>query len=594
MNTSICIGLIGATVYIKRYTVNVYTDDSVSCSNVSISRLLSNKQSINQLTYHMHPTMRKVIMINNNHIMKYPHQASFSLIQYPSVNSKRWYRSDKETWYKLHSESINPKTRERFWDEQAKKLHWFKPYESVLSFKDPKDLSSATWFKGGETNLCYNAIDRHVINGDGDQIALYYDSPVTNTKSQYTYKQLQEEVSKTAAVLASLGVKKGDRVLLYMPMIPEAVISMLATLRLGAIHSVVFGGFASKELAIRIDDAKPHCIITASCGVEPGRTVEYAPLLKHALEIAKHKPAKVLFKRRKGNTASGNESLDKVGELKDVIPEPLRSNGTTTIHDYDVERSRPTIKSFYPATPVAGDDTSYVLYTSGTTGTPKGIVRDTGGYQTALRFCMEKLMQAKKGDCYLCTSDIGWVVGHSFIVYGPLLGGLKTVLYEGKPVGTPDAAAFWRLASEYKANALYTAPTAMRAIRKVDPNLSLASKHDLTKLEAIFCAGERGDPETIDYFSKTLKIPVIDNFWQTETGWPVISWHDEKIGVKPGSASRPVPGFDVRILDVESSKEVPPETMGELCLKLPLPPGTLTTVLNNPARFQSAYMKAHP
>lgn len=499
----------------------------------------------------------------------------------------RTFHSDVKYYNDLHKRSIDPKTREQFWGEQANKLDWFKQYDSVLKL-DP-DTGYGQWFLGGETNICHNAVDRHVKQGRGNQTALIWDSVVTGEKRHYSYSELQDNVSRVAGALAQLGVKKGDHVLLYMPMIPEAVFAMLATVRLGAAHSVVFGGFAGRELAVRIDDCKPTMVIAANMGVEPGKLVNYTSLLNHALELAKWKPPVLLLKHRSGNASDTKLPLSPSDhDLKSVIPDVAKDTTKLVSWDDVVPNAKP-----HPCVPVGGDHTSYVLYTSGTTGTPKGIVRDTGGSQTTLHFVMEEFMKVNAGDRYFCASDIGWVVGHSFIVYGPLLRGCATVLFEGKPI-YPNAGVFWRIAEEHKINALYTAPTALRAIRKLDPQLELTKQYDLSQLRAVFLAGERADPETVRFFSSNLQKPIVDNFWQTETGSPVIGWHDTTVGVKPGSASKPLAGYDCQILHMETSSECAVDELGELCMKLPLPPGTLVTVLNNPKRFHSAYLAAHP
>lgn len=414
---------------------------------------------------------------------------------------------------------------------------------------------------------------------------MIYDSPVTGIKKQYTYSELLDEVERFAGVLKDqCQVKMGDRVILYMPMIPENIIAMLACTRLGAPHSVVFGGFAARELAIRIDDAKADVVISASCGVEPNRIVEYEPILKHALEICKTRPNKIVIKHRK--------------------PTPLRPNLPQTSKDgwgqmdWDEEMNR--AKPIKTPTSVPSTHPSYILYTSGTTGTPKGIVRDTGGYATAMMFCMDWFMKMKPGDVYFAASDLGWVVGHSFILYGPLLAGCSTVLYEGKPVGTPDASAFWRLISEYKINSMFAAPTALRAIRRDDPNLEMINKYDVSSLKSFFWAGERGDPETVSFYQRKLKnVPILDAFWQTETGWPVCGVQDDVKQILPGSTAKPLPGFDVCVLEENEEKPhsqrlLGANEMGMLCIRHPLPPGGLTTVYNNDERYINAYMKAHP
>mmetsp|Transcript_11161 Transcript_11161/g.20746 ORF Transcript_11161/g.20746 Transcript_11161/m.20746 type:complete len:568 (+) Transcript_11161:655-2358(+) len=485
--------------------------------------------------------------------------------------SKRTFRLDPQQYTKLLGDSINPDTREEFWGQAANELEWFKPFEQTL---DNSNAPFTKWFKGGQLNVCYNAVDRWVEQGQGGQVAIYYDSPLSDTKKAYTFAELQDQVARFAGVLSQGGVQKGDRVVIYMPMIPEAVVAMLACARLGAVHSVVFGGFAAKELAVRIDDAKPKAVVSASFGIEPSRLVQYAPLLQGALEIAQHKPASVYVKHR--------QVPEKYA--KEVIPVE-----SSSIKDWDTEMDNATP---HDAVPVLSTDPLYLLYTSGTTGQPKGVLRDSGGYATALKWSMEHFFDIKEKETFWAASDIGWVVGHSYIVYGPLLHGCSTVLYEGKPI-FPDAGAFWRVISEYGVNGFFTAPTALRAIRKVDPELKLAANYDLSTLRATFLAGERADPETVKYFSKTLDKPIVDNYWQTELGWPALGYQIDGVGVKPGSASRALPGFDMHVLDEKTSEELEDDNLGDVGIKSPLPPGSFTTLYNADHRFKQAYFEKH-
>ncbi len=457
---------------------------------------------------------------------------------------------------------------EGFWAEAAENIDWYKKWDKVL---DDSNRPFYRWFSGGEMNTCYNAVDRHVKNGRGDQAAIIYDSPVTDTVQKITYKELLDRVSKFAGVLRSLGVSKGDTVIIYMPMVPQAAVAMLACARLGAIHSVVFGGFAPHELAIRIDDAKPKVIVTASGAIEGKKIIEYKPMVDKAIELAAHKPEKCVVYQRslvKAELAAGRD------------------------FDWDVMMSKAQ-----PAecVPVQATDPLYILYTSGTTGTPKGIVRDNGGYAVALRWSFENIYDTKPGEVYWSASDVGWVVGHSYIIYGPLLTGCTTVLFEGKPVGTPDPGAFWRVISEHGVKVLFTAPTAFRAIKRDDPKGDYLKKYDLSGFKYLFLAGERLDPDTYHWASKLLDRPVIDHWWQTETGWPITAncMGIEVFPVKPGSSTKPVPGFDVQILD-NNGKPVGAGTEGLVAVKLPLPPGTLPTLWQAEKRFLESYINPLP
>ena len=455
-----------------------------------------------------------------------------------------------------------------FWGEAAKEITWFEPYEKVLDDSNPPFYK---WFPGGKMNTCYNALDRHVEGGRADQVALIYDSPVTGTIRKFTYRELLDKVSRFAGVLRSLGVEKGDTVVIYMPMIPEAAIAMLACARLGAVHSVVFGGFAAHELAIRIDDAKPKVVISASGAREVTRVIEYKPLLDRALEEAGHKPRSCVIYQRDFVKADMTPGRD---------------------HDWEelVQKAEPT-----ECVPVDATDPLYILYTSGTTGIPKGVVRDNGGHAVALRWSLEYIYGVKPGEVYWAASDVGWVVGHSYIVYGPLITGCTTILYEGKSVGTPDPGAFWRVISEHDVKVLFTAPTAFRAIKKEDPNGEYLKKYDLSGFRYLFLAGERLDPDTYHWASDLLKKPVIDHWWQTETGWPITAncMGIEEFPIKPGSSTKPVPGYNVKILDPDG-KELPPDREGIVAIKLPLPPGTLPTLWKKDDRFVESYMKPFP
>jgi propionyl-CoA synthetase len=454
-----------------------------------------------------------------------------------------------------------------FWGEAARHLVWRTPPTTVLDDARPPFYR---WFPDGTLNTCENALDRHVAAGAGDRVALAYDSPVTRTKRTYTYSQLLEETATFAGALAALGVGAGDRVVIYMPMVPEAVVAMLACARLGAVHSVVFGGFAAHELAVRIDDAKPKVVVSASCGIEVARVVEYKPLLDRALEMAAHEPERVVVLQRPQATAA------------------LRAG-----RDLDW---REAVAGAEPAecVPVTATDPLYILYTSGTTAKPKGVVRDHGGHAVALRWSMANIYDVGPGDVWWTASDVGWVVGHSYIVYAPLLVGATSVLYEGKPVGTPDAGAFWRVIEEYGVNAMFTAPTAIRAVKKEDPDGSLLAGRDLSSLSTLFLAGERLDPDTWQWATDRLGVPVVDHWWQTETGWPIAANLRglEPMTIKPGSPTVPVPGWDVRVLDPVGN-EVPPGTEGAICIRLPLPPGALQTLWNDDERFVSSYLAAH-
>jgi propionyl-CoA synthetase len=457
---------------------------------------------------------------------------------------------------------------EAFWADAARDVSWIRAPRRILDDTNPPYYR---WFPDAELNTCANALDRHVYRGRGDQPALIYDSPVTGSQRTYTYLELLDETARFAGVLRRLGVGKGDRVVVYMPMIPEAVITMLACARIGAVHSVVFGGFAPHELATRIDDARPVVVVSASCGIEPSRTVEYKPMLDAALEAAEHPPGACIIVQR----------------------DQLRCNMTEQ-RDLDWYDLMATAQPVEPV-PVAATDPLYVLYTSGTTGKPKGVVRDNGGHAVALMWSMRHIYDMRPGEVFWAASDVGWVVGHSYIVYGPLLLGATTVLYEGKPVGTPDPGGFWRVAAEHRVKVLFTAPTAIRAIRKEDPDGSYLSRYDLTALKYLFLAGERLDPDTYHWASEKLDIPVVDHWWQTETGWAIAAnpMGVEALPLKAGSPTVPMPGYDVQILHADGDPCEPGEE-GVVCLRLPLPPGTLPTLWNDDARYQASYLCEHP
>jgi len=461
---------------------------------------------------------------------------------------------------------------ESFWADAASDIHWHKPFDKVF---DDKAGLYGRWFVGGECNTAYNCLDRHVAEGRGEETALIYDSPVTGTKRSFTFSELLHEVETFAAVLADKGVSKGDRVVIYMPMVPETLIAMLASARLGAIHSMVFGGFAANELAVRIDDAKPKVVVSASCGVEPGRIVNYNPLLDAAIKIATNKP-----------------------ELCIILQRPTAQASLVKGRDYDWAELVAKAKSAgrkEACVPVEATAPLYILYTSGTTGQPKGVVRDNGGHMVALKWSMKNIYDVKPGEVYWAASDIGWVVGHSYIVYAPLLNGNATIIYEGKPVGTPDAGAFWRVISEHKVAVLFTAPTALRAVRREDPQGNFIRKYDLSSLRTLFLAGERADPDTIMWAEEHLGIPVIDHWWQTETGWAIAA-NPVGLGqlpVKRGSATVAMPGFDVQVLD-DAGHPVESGKLGNIVVKLPLPPSCLPTLWHADERFAAGYLDEFP
>lgn len=455
-----------------------------------------------------------------------------------------------------------------FWGEAAENCHWFKRWDKVL---DDSNKPFYRWFTGGEINTCYNALDLHIDNGRGDQTALVYDSPVTGVIQRYTFNQLRDKVAAFAGLLASKGVQKGDRVLIYMPMIAESAIAMLACARIGAIHSVVFGGFASKELAVRIDDAKPKVVVSASCGIEVSRIIPYKPLLDEAIEMSSSKPeACIIFQRpqEKATLISG----------RDIDWEEA------------VERATP-----HDCVPVLATDPLYILYTSGTTGMPKGVIRDNGGHVVALKWSMKGVYDVDPGDVYWAASDIGWVVGHSYIIYAPLFQGCTTILFEGKPVGTPDAGVFWRIISEHQVKTLFTAPTAFRAIKQQDPKGEFVSKYDLSGFKSLFLAGERTDPDTLKWAQDKLKVPVVDHWWQTETGWAIAAncMGLHHFPVKEGSPTKPAPGWDLQVVDPQCN-QVSPGEIGALVVKLPLPPGTLPTLWKNDEGYKKTYLAEFP
>jgi propionyl-CoA synthetase len=455
-----------------------------------------------------------------------------------------------------------------FWAAAAEDLYWEKRWDRVFDDSRPPFYR---WFPGGLLNTCYNAVDLHVERGRGKQRALVYDSPVTDTVTAFTYAELRDEVARVAGALRRQGIARGDRVIIYMPMVPEAVFAMLACARIGAIHSVVFGGFASNELAKRIDDARPRLVLSASCGIEVNRVVPYKPLLDGALALATHRVERCVILQRPQATA------------------PLAAGRDLDWGDF-VSGAPPA-----ECVPLPATDPLYVLYTSGTTGIPKGVVRDNGGHAVALKYSMAAVYGMGAGECYWAASDIGWVVGHSYIVYAPLLKGCTTVLYEGKPVGTPDPGAFWRLIAQHGVNALFTAPTAFRAIKKEDPQGLHMSRHDLSRFRTLFLAGERCDPDTLLWARERLGVPVIDHWWQTETGWAIAA-NCVGLGmlpVKPGSPTKAVPGYDVRVLS-EDNAEMPPGQIGSIAIRLAMPPGCLPTLWNNDAGYEKSYLTRHP
>jgi len=460
------------------------------------------------------------------------------------------------------------KTPDVFWAKAAEDLFWYKKWDKVL---DDSKKPFYRWFTGGIVNTCYNALDYHVENGRADQTALIFDSPVTDTVKKYTYAELRDEVAIFAGALAARGVVKGDRVLIYMPMIAEAAVAMLACARLGAVHSVVFGGFAANELATRINDAKPKVIVSASCGIELKKVIPYTALLDGAIEMAASKPETCIIFQRPMETAAliAGRDIDWATAIKGVKP--------------------------HACVPVAATDPLYILYTSGTTGIPKGVVRDNGGHMVALKWSMKAIYNVDAGDVYWAASDVGWVVGHSYIVYGPLLKGCTTIFYEGKPVGTPDAGAFWRVISQHKVKALFTAPTAFRAIKREDPEAKMMKGYDISSFVTLFLAGERSDPDTLKWAENNIKVPVIDHWWQTETGWAIAAncMGLHHYPVKYGSPTKAVPGWDVQVLNPEC-EQVKAGDIGALVVKLPLPPGTLPTLWNNDDGYVKSYLEEFP
>jgi propionyl-CoA synthetase len=475
-------------------------------------------------------------------------------------------QSTADLYNQLHARSLSDP--EGFWGEAAEDITWIKRWDKVLDDSNPPFYR---WFKGGILNTCYNAIDRHVEAGRGEQPAIIYDSPVTNTVQTITYKELRDQVARFAGALRRLGVEKGDRVVIYMPMIPQSPVAMLACARLGAVHSVVFGGFAPHELAVRINDAEPRVIVSASCGIEPNRIVKYKPMLDAAIEESEHKPEHcIIFQRPQEKAALvPGRDIDWNDAVADAVPADC--------------------------VPVNATDPLYILYTSGTTGRPKGAVRDNGGHAVALKWTMKNFYNVDPGEVYWAASDVGWVVGHSYIVYAPLLHGCTTILFEGKPVGTPNAGTFWRVIEQHKVPTLFTAPTAFRAIKREDPNGEYMKKYDLSHFRALFLAGERSDPDTLHWAERHLKVPVIDHWWQTETGWAITG---NPLGIhlfpiKYGSASRPMPGYDLRVIS-PMLKEVPRGETGAIYAKLPLPPGTLMTLWNDDEGFKKSYFSTCP
>jgi len=470
------------------------------------------------------------------------------------------------TYQELYDHSIQ--SPEKFWSEQANAIQWFKKPTTILS-KDQNEYP--LWFADGELNACYLALDKHIEDGFGDNVAIIYDSPVTQTVKKYTYNEVKAEVAKLAGGMLSLGLKKGNTAVIYMPMIPQAAFAMLACARIGVIHSVVFGGFAPHELAIRIDDCKPKIVITASSGIEIDRLIAYKPLVDDAIELAAHKPKKVIILNRK---------------LGARIP----------FKKYDVDYDALVYGSEeVPCVPVEATHPLYILYTSGTTGKPKGIVRDTGGYTTALKYSMHHIYGAKPDEVFWVASDVGWVVGHSYIVYGPLLNRNTTIIFEGKPIRTPDASTFWRVIEEHKVNVMFTAPTAIRAIKKEDPNGDFIKKYDLSSLKTQFLAGERCDVATLEWYQAHIPVPAIDHWWQTESGWPMIAnmMGVEFLPIKPGSAGKAVTGYNIQIFN-EEGEELAANEEGYVVIKLPLPPGTMMDLWNENARFKEGYLEKFP
>jgi propionyl-CoA synthetase len=457
---------------------------------------------------------------------------------------------------------------EGFWGEAAQAIHWDRTWDRVLDDSNPPFYR---WFAGGMLNTCYNAVDRHVEAGRGDQIAIIHDSPVTASQRTISYAQLQDQVSRFAGALANLGVVKGDRVIIYMPMVPEAAIAMLACARLGAVHSVVFGGFSARELSTRIEDAKPKVMVAGSCGIEPNRVVHYKPLLDQAIEMSTHKPQSCLVLRR-----------------------PQEPGTMIAGRDFDWEEAMAAAQP-HPCVSVAATDPLYILYTSGTTGLPKGVVRDNGGHAVAMHWSMKHVYAMEPGEVFWAASDVGWVVGHSYIVYAPLLYGCTTLIYEGKPVGTPDAGAFWRVISEHGVSVMFTAPTAFRAIKRVDSKAEHLQRYDMSGFRALFLAGERCDPDTLQWAQDILKVPVIDHWWQTETGWAIAAncMGIEPLPVKPGSPTKSVPGYDVRVLDDDGHEQAPGQ-IGRIMIKLPLPPACLPTLWQNDDRYVDSYLSSEP
>jgi propionyl-CoA synthetase len=459
-----------------------------------------------------------------------------------------------------------------FWAEAAREIAWTRPPARIF---DPDGGVYGCWFPDARCNACFNVLDRHVEAGRGDQAAIYYDSPLAATSRTITYRELLDETATLGAVLEDLGVTAGDRVLIYMPMIPEAIVAMLACARIGAVHSVVFGGFAAKELATRIDDAEPKVVLSASCGIEPGRIVEYKPLLDLAIALARHKPATSVIYQRPQIEAAIDDARDRDWG---ALVAAAKAAGKRA-----------------PCADLAATDPLYILYTSGTTGAPKGVLHDIGGYLVALKWSMSAVYDVKPGETFWAGSDIGWAVGHSYIVYGPLAHGCASVLYEGKPVGTPDAGAYWRVIQDYRVAAFFTAPTGLRAVRKEDPEAKLVKKYDISSLRTLFLAGERADPNTVAWAQEALGVPVVDHWWQTETGWAIAA-NPVGLGMLPiklGSPTVPMPGYEVHVVD-EGAKPVPEGTMGSIVIKLPLPPGCLPTLYRQDERMRESYLKEFP